>query len=83
MKIKILSLLTGVIILFGFIFYPVLNNSSLCADFNKTISAGVAKINTTPKTPIPMSGYGGRTGPFQGIHDDLFCTCNCFQRWRK
>jgi neutral ceramidase len=37
-----------------------------------TLYAGTAKILITPGTPIPMSGYGGRTAPFKGVHDDLF-----------
>jgi neutral ceramidase len=39
---------------------------------NNTLFAGIAKIMITPQTPIPMSGYGMRTEPFKGIHDDLF-----------
>jgi neutral ceramidase len=42
---------------------PVLKNS---------FTAGVSKVKITPEIPIPMSGYGGRTAPFKGIHDDLF-----------
>ena len=34
--------------------------------------AGSAKIRITPEIPIPMSGYGGRTAPFSGVHDDLY-----------
>lgn len=34
--------------------------------------AGSAKIRITPEIPIPMSGYGGRTAPFKGVHDDLY-----------
>ncbi|MEP6595536.1 MAG: neutral/alkaline non-lysosomal ceramidase N-terminal domain-containing protein [Ginsengibacter sp.] len=37
-----------------------------------TLTAGTAKINITPHTPIPMSGYGGRNDPFKGIHDSIF-----------
>jgi neutral ceramidase len=37
-----------------------------------TLFAGTAKVMITPEVPIPMSGYGGRTAPFKGIHDDLF-----------
>lgn len=40
--------------------------------------AGIAKIKITPGTPIPMSGYGGRTAPFKGIHDDLFARVIAF-----
>ncbi len=37
-----------------------------------SLMAGAAKVNITPRTPIPMSGYGGRDDPFKGIHDELF-----------
>ena len=36
------------------------------------LMAGTAKVNITPTTPIPMSGYGGRKDPFKGIHDEIF-----------
>ena len=36
------------------------------------LQAGTAKINITPTTPIPMSGYGGRNDPFKGVHDSLY-----------
>jgi len=38
----------------------------------KTLLAGTSKILITPSVPIPMSGYGGRKGPFKGVHDDLY-----------
>ena len=38
----------------------------------KTFLAGSSKIRITPDIPIPMSGYGGRTAPFKGVHDDLY-----------
>jgi neutral ceramidase len=37
-----------------------------------TFYAGTSKIKITPEVPIPMSGYGSRTAPFKGVHDDLF-----------
>src|SRR4026207_2039271 len=43
--------------------FPVLKN---------TLMAGTAKIDITPRTPIPMSGYGGRDDPFKGVHDEIF-----------
>lgn len=39
---------------------------------DSTILAGAARINCSPWTPIPMSGYGARKDPFKGIHDSLF-----------
>jgi len=44
-----------------------------------TLHAGVAKVNITPETPIPMSGYGSRKEVFQGIHDSLYVTATVFK----
>ena len=38
----------------------------------QTLQAGVAKVKTTPESPVTMSGYGGRDEPFKGVHDDLY-----------
>jgi hypothetical protein len=37
------------------------------------LRVGAAKVDITPTqdAPLPLSGYGGRTEPFKGIHDDL------------
>ncbi len=35
-------------------------------------------INITPETPIPMSGYGSRKDPFQGIHDSIWARAIVF-----
>ena len=43
--------------------FPALKNA---------LMAGTAKINITPHTPIPMSGYGSRKDPFKGVHDSIF-----------
>lgn len=48
------------------------NYSEILASGKSTLLAGASKINITPKVPIPMSGYGGRKGPFKGINDDIF-----------
>ncbi len=40
--------------------------------------AGVSKINITPQTPIPMSGYGARKDPFKGVHDSIYVTATVF-----
>ncbi len=39
---------------------------------DSSILAGAARINCTPGTPIPMSGYEARKDPFKGVHDSLF-----------
>jgi hypothetical protein len=40
--------------------------------------AGTVKIKITPEVPVPMSGYGGRTASYKGIHDDLFARVIAF-----
>ena len=45
---------------------------------NKTISAGVAKVNITPRVPVVMAGYGSRTEPFKGINDELYAAATVF-----
>ena len=39
----------------------------------QVLRVGAARIDITPAvdSPLPLSGYGGRTEPFKGIHDDL------------
>ncbi len=44
----------------------------LAGDQKGNLRVGTARVNITPSTPIPMSGYGSREGPFQGIHDSLY-----------
>ena len=36
------------------------------------LRAGVASECITPDEPLTMQGYGNRTVPFTGVHDDLF-----------
>ena len=52
--------------------------STITMSAEKNISVGAAEINITPTTPIPMSGYGNRTGPFKGIHDELMAQALVF-----
>jgi len=42
------------------------------------LQAGAAKILITPRTPIPMSGYGMRKEPFKGVHDDIYARAVVF-----
>ncbi|NND06739.1 MAG: hypothetical protein HKN87_10195 [Saprospiraceae bacterium] len=42
------------------------------------LMAGVSKINITPGTPIPMSGYGNRNEPFKGVRDSLYASAVVF-----
>src|SRR5665213_1178229 len=36
-----------------------------------TWKAGVARVDTTPSTPVRMAGYGSRTAPSQGVAPPL------------
>jgi neutral ceramidase len=67
LKMKFLSL---VILMIGLI--TEVYSYETFAEPGNTFLAGTAKIKITPEIPIPMSGYGGRTEPFKGVHDDLF-----------
>ncbi|MBN1290516.1 MAG: neutral/alkaline non-lysosomal ceramidase N-terminal domain-containing protein [Candidatus Latescibacteria bacterium] len=57
--------------------------SEINAAEKANLSAGVAKVNITPQTPIPMSGYGSRKDPFQGVHDDIFARSAVFSDGTK
>ena len=70
MKNKFLSVFSTLLIL-SIISFTV-NYCEILASGKSTLLAGASKINITPKVPIPMSGYGGRKGPFKGINDDIF-----------
>ncbi len=76
-KKSILSLMVATFLLVWILFSSVNITESFSASI-KTLSVGVAKINITPSTPIPMSGYGGRKGNFKGVHDDLFARVIAF-----
>ena len=64
------GLLSVVIILAILIFYETTSRADALPE--NSFLAGSAKIRITPEIPIPMSGYGGRTAPFTGVHDDLY-----------
>ncbi len=62
-----------------------LNEENICPEpaavnltEKSTFSAGVAKINITPSTPVIMAGYSGRPDPFKGVHDSLFAVATVF-----
>ncbi len=67
-------------------YLTVFTSAALCivcsvhvfADETGYIKAGTAKINITPETPIPMSGYGGRKEPFKSIHDKIYARAVVF-----
>ncbi|MCK4965474.1 hypothetical protein KAS50_00505, partial [bacterium] len=72
MKRKSLTAVLFIIFLPALILYCTDVISPSYAESRNTLSAGTAKINITPLTPIPMSGYGGRKDPYKGVHDELF-----------
>ena len=74
-KLKILFLVS--VALFALLISPAKGIETLPA-LKNILTAGTAKINITPHTPIPMSGYGGRNEPFKGIHDDIFARAIVF-----
>ncbi|SVC21645.1 uncharacterized protein METZ01_LOCUS274499, partial [marine metagenome] len=43
--------------------------SSLCG---LAMSVGVAKVDVTPKGPVLLAGYGGRTAENQGVDTPLW-----------
>ena len=43
--------------------------SSLCGS---AVSVGVAKVDVTPKGPVLLAGYGGRTTEHQGVDTPLW-----------
>src|SRR6188508_2208949 len=43
-----------------------------------TLLAGAATVNITPAVPVPMSGYGDRTEPSKGVHDEIFARAFVF-----
>ncbi|MHC4593770.1 MAG: neutral/alkaline non-lysosomal ceramidase N-terminal domain-containing protein [Planctomycetota bacterium] len=53
---------------------PHLDNGGGCTCAAEGLRAGAARIDITPseETPVPMSGFGGRTSPFTKIHDRLY-----------
>jgi neutral ceramidase len=53
-------------------FVFVLSHESLAADEpSPTWKAGVARVDTTPRAPVRMAGYGSRTAPSQGVAHPL------------
>ena len=75
-SIKIMSIIALLGIIGAFIcFIPVTKEHN---SVSSTLHAGSAKVNVTPDTPIPMSGYGNRSEAFKGVHDSLYVTATVF-----
>lgn len=70
MKYGKLTPMLPAIFIAGFLAFAVITASEAAP--RKNLMAGTSKVLITPTTPIPMSGYGGRKGPFKGVHDDLY-----------
>ena len=47
------------------------------------LRAGTAKVDITPQKPVRMSGYAGRKGLSQGVHDQLSARVIVFDNSRK
>jgi len=47
------------------------------------LRAGTAKVDITPQKPVRMSGYAGRKGLSQGVHDQLSARVIVFDDSRK
>ncbi|MBN2314567.1 MAG: neutral/alkaline non-lysosomal ceramidase N-terminal domain-containing protein, partial [Sedimentisphaerales bacterium] len=49
----------------------VTTSGVLSGEVAGSLQAGVAKVDITPQKPVKMSGYSGRKGLSQGVHDPL------------
>jgi hypothetical protein len=78
MKKKSTSLIISIVFLYCFVSLIFISSNKSYSATKPKIYAGTAKVNITPKVPIPMSGYGGRNEPFKGVHDDLFARAIVF-----
>lgn len=47
------------------------------------LRAGIAKVDITPKKRVKMSGYAGRTGYSEGVHDPLSARVVAFEKDNK
>jgi len=51
----------------------LMTNSELSYSADEAkLSAGVAKVNITPKEKIPIGWHSGENIPYEGIHDEVF-----------
>ncbi|MFK7694111.1 neutral/alkaline non-lysosomal ceramidase N-terminal domain-containing protein [Paenibacillus sp. HJGM_3] len=41
---------------------------------------GVSKVDITPLEPIPLAGFGNRTGPYEAISSRLYLRANAFRQ---
>ncbi|MDE0569866.1 MAG: hypothetical protein OSB44_04245, partial [Verrucomicrobiales bacterium] len=73
LSIKIIQVmrLFGLIILCGLWQLPIIAKT----DSEINVQVGVAKIDVTPREPVVLAGYGGRTKEFDGIDTSLWARC--------
>ena len=45
---------------------------------NNFLKLGVSQVNITPDKPVRMAGYGVRTTPSTGVHDEIFASAFYF-----
>jgi neutral ceramidase len=79
-KVITTPFITGLLmaVIFPFIFSTEDISAANSAFGQNTFSVGVARVNITPGVPVRMSGYAGRTEPFQGVNDSLFAIATVF-----
>jgi len=61
----------------------VIASAALSGQKSGLLLAGAAKIDITPQKPVKMSGYAGRTGLSQGVHDPLSARVVAFSNGGK
>ncbi|WP_127581788.1 hypothetical protein [Paenibacillus koleovorans] len=47
---------------------------------NYVLEMGVAKVDITPETPIPLAGFGFRSGPYEGVTRPLYAKVSLFRQ---
>ena len=61
----------GLIILYGLWQLPIIAKN----ESKNNVQVGVAKVDVTPREPVVLAGYGGRTKEFDGIDSSLWARC--------
>ena len=54
------------------VFVFSIDSHGLVGHDNDEIWVGVAKVDVTPKVPVVLAGYGGRTKPFEAVETKLW-----------
>ena len=61
----------GLIVLIAFVCVLAAASVALSGEIAGALCAGTAKVDITPQKPVRMSGYAGRKGLSQAVHDPL------------